>query len=281
MSIQAEQQTSKSRLNTKVTHPKRQMARKIMIFVSFMLFPITIFYLSPYLSIMGPMMGFISGSILIFGSLFVFSLVFGRIFCSYLCPMAGMQEAMAHIRKRRIMKRSFFIKWLVFVPWIVVIILMPILFGEPFQGINFFFNIENEDIGIKGISILSLQGIIIYYIVITVITIMGLVIGKRSFCHHMCWVGPFMVIGRKISNWLRILSLRLKLENEKCIQCGRCDKVCPMSLDVHLMVKEGNMENSNCVLCGECIDECPKSVIHYTFQSYPKAIVEKIPEKEN
>ena len=63
-----------TRLRVKQTHPKRQMARKILIFTSFMLFPITIFYLSPFLSIMGPIEGFISGAILVFGSLFIFSL---------------------------------------------------------------------------------------------------------------------------------------------------------------------------------------------------------------
>ena len=265
-----------SRLKDKKTHPKRQMARKILLFVSFALFPITIFYFSPFLCIMGPIQGFISGSILIFVSLTVFSLFFGRIFCSYLCPMGGMQEAMGKIRNRRIKKRSFFVKWLVFIPWIITMILLPILFAESFNGFKFFFGMENEEIGIPGISILSLQGIIVYYIIITIMLTLGFIVGKRSFCHHMCWIGPFMVLGRKLSNVTQIPSLRLKAENEKCIQCKRCDKICPMSLDIHEHVLKGDMEDSNCILCGECIDECPKNVIHYTFTSHKKA---RVPER--
>lgn len=270
------------RLRVKRTHPKRQMARKIMIFTSFMLFPITIFYLSPFLSIMGPIEGFISGAILVFGSLFIFSLFMGRIFCSYICSMAGMMEAMAHIQKRRINRKSFFVKWIIFIPWIAVIILLPILFGQPFQGVDAFFGIDTmidmmgSMVEIRGISILSIQGIVIYYIVVAVIVLLGFIIGKRSFCHHMCWIGPFMVIGRKISNWTRIPSLRLKPENENCIDCKRCTRKCPMSLNVNELVQRGDMEDSNCILCGECIDECPKNVIHYTFTSHKKAKVAEV-----
>ncbi len=99
-----------SRLKTKVKHPKRQMARKILIFVSFMLFPVTIFYLSPYLSFAGPMQGYISACLFVFGSLFILSLFVGRLFCSYVCPMAGMQEAISKIQARRINRKSFFVK---------------------------------------------------------------------------------------------------------------------------------------------------------------------------
>ncbi len=92
----------------------------------------------------------------------------------------------------------------------------------------------------------------------------------------MCWIGPFMIIGRKISNWLRIPSLRLKPENKKCIDCKRCNLTCIMNLDVSNLVQHGNMEDSNCILCGECIDECPKNVIHYTFCSQKKAQVPEV-----
>ncbi|TET30721.1 MAG: 4Fe-4S binding protein [Candidatus Heimdallarchaeota archaeon] len=272
-------------LRKKQTHPKRQMARKILLFSSFLLFPITIFYFSPYLSIMGPVLGIISGAVIVFASLFIFSLLFGRIFCSWFCPMAGMLDAMATIRKRRILKRSFWVKWLVFIPWVLVIIVLPLVLMPGWQGFDIFWRIGDklvindsplETFAMTGISIMSLQGIIIYYIIIIILAVLGFAVGKRSFCHHMCWVGPFMVIGRKISNWLRIPSLRLKPENENCIDCKRCTRKCPMSLSVNEFVQRGDMEDSNCILCGECIDECPKNVIHYTFTSHKNAKVAEV-----
>ena len=116
----------------------------------------------------------------------------------------------------------------------------------------------------------------IYYIVIIILLSLGFIVGKRSFCHHLCWIGPFMIIGRKLSQWLRIPGLRLKPENEKCIDCNRCDRSCPMSLNVSDLVQKGDMDDTNCILCGECIDACPKNVIHYKFTTYPRAIVPEV-----
>ncbi|MFW9923526.1 MAG: 4Fe-4S binding protein [Candidatus Thorarchaeota archaeon] len=274
------EKSEKNLASEKVKHPKRQMTRKILLFISFMLFPVTIFYFSPYLSIVGPVFGFITASLLVFGSLFIFSLFLGRIFCSYICPMGGMQDAMATIRTRRIQRRSFFVKWLIFIPWIIVIILLPILFAKSFNGIDFFFGMDNQEIGLPGISILSIQGIAIYYGIVAILLILGFAVGKRSFCHHVCWVGPFMVIGRKLANWLRIPSLRLQSDTSKCNQCKRCDRTCPMSLEVHTFVKRGDMEDSNCILCGNCIEECPRNVIHYTFKSHQKAKSEPLVEEK-
>jgi len=80
-------------------------------------------------------------------------------------------------------------------------------------------------------------------------------------------MAPFMILGRKIRNLFRWLSLRLRADADACIDCERCTRECPMSLDVHGMVRSAAMENSECILCGSCIDICPKDVIHYTFNS--------------
>jgi len=280
MTIETKEITKSSRLKNKKLHPKRQLTRKIMLFTSFLLFPITIFYLSPYLSLLGPAMGTITGALIIFGSLFIISLFFGRVFCSYVCPMGGMQDAMVFIRPKRVKLKTIFVKWLVFTPWLLVLIILPFMTLPEWQGIDFFAGIGGkvdffgiEGILVKGISILSLHGLMIYYIIIFLMLILGFAVGKRSFCHHVCWIAPFMIVGRWISNLIRIPSLRLKPENEKCIDCNRCDRICPMSLNVSDLVQRGDMEHNSCILCGECIEECPKNVIHYTFSSYKKAKV--------
>jgi polyferredoxin len=74
-----------------------------------------------------------------------------------------------------------------------------------------------------------------------------------------------MVIGRRISIFLKIPRIRLKTERSNCIKCKRSSEKCPMSLDVMQMVEKEKMENSECILCGECIDNCTKKAIKYTF----------------
>jgi polyferredoxin len=117
------------------------------------------------------------------------------------------------------------------------------------------------------ISIDSPVKFIVYYIVIAVLSVLSLVYGKRAGCHYICWMAPFMVIGRKIRNFLKYPSLRLRPKTEKCIDCKKCSKVCPMSLDVNKMVRNSKMENPECILCGECVDICPKDAISYSFSS--------------
>jgi len=74
---------------------KRQKIRKALIIVSFLLFPVTIYYFSPVLIIQGAMEGIIVGSFILFALLFASSLFLGRAFCGWLCPAGGLQEICA------------------------------------------------------------------------------------------------------------------------------------------------------------------------------------------
>jgi ferredoxin len=78
-------------------------------------------------------------------------------------------------------------------------------------------------------------------------------------------MAPFMVLGTKVSDCLKIPRLHLVANRNGCIGCKKCSDKCPMSLDVKEMVESGSMKNTECILCGECIDNCPKKVIEYVF----------------
>jgi predicted aldo/keto reductase-like oxidoreductase len=51
-----------------------------------------------------------------------------------------------------------------------------------------------------------------------------------------------MILGRRIRNLARWPALRLQADADKCIDCKRCTSECPMSLEVHEMVRAGEME---------------------------------------
>ena len=85
---------------------KRQCVRKLIIIVSLLLFPITIWYMSPYLIIQGAMEGIVSGSFIVFVCMLVGSVFFGRIFCGWPCPMGGMQECLFQTKKNVFPARS-------------------------------------------------------------------------------------------------------------------------------------------------------------------------------
>lgn len=238
---------------------KSSKVRKALVIISFLLFPVTIYYLSPYLIIMGAGEGVITGGFIVFGAMFLLSLFLGRSLCGWVCPAGGLQDCLmlANDRKAQGGRRDW-IKYIIWVPWLALIVFTAISSGG-YKKTDFFYQT------VYGISVSRPEAYIIYYAVILLITVLALTSGKRSFCHYVCWMAPFMVAGRKISNLLRLPSLGLKVEQDKCSHCKRCSSKCPMSLEVDQMVGRGSMENPECILCGECTANCPNRVIHYTF----------------
>ena len=59
----------------------RQKIRRILLFVSFLLFPLTIWYFSPYLIIQAASDHIMNGSFIVFASMFVLSMFLGRVWC--------------------------------------------------------------------------------------------------------------------------------------------------------------------------------------------------------
>jgi ferredoxin-type protein NapH len=64
----------------------RQRWRMAALLISLLLFPITLFYLSPYLPVAGAAEGVVSGSLVVFGLLFIAALFVGRLWCGWVCP---------------------------------------------------------------------------------------------------------------------------------------------------------------------------------------------------
>ena len=239
----------------------RQKIRAGLILLSFFLFPATFYYLSPVLIVQAATEGVINGSFIMFGLLFLSSLVLGRAFCGWVCPGAGCQEAIFQANDRPV-TRGNVIKWAIWVPWIGLIATLAVRRGG-YERVDFFYET------LYGLSISNVQGLIAYLVVLLVLIVLpAFVVGKRSFCHHLCWMAPFMILGRKIRNTARWPSLGLAVEPEKCTHCHTCTRNCPMSLPVEDMVGRGVMENAECILCGTCIDGCQFETLRYSFSRF-------------
>jgi ferredoxin-type protein NapH len=240
---------------------KRKKIRKLLLLISFLLFPVTLYYLSPDLIIQGGFSGIITGSFLVFIALFISSLIFGRAFCGWLCPAGGLQESCAQVVDKKVKgKKANFIKYIIWVPWLLTIILAFVMAGGV-KTVDFLYMTDH------GISVSDISGFIMYFFVVGLIMGLSLLLGRRGMCHSICWMAPFMVIGTKIKSRLGYPSLRLRAEPGKCVGCGLCTKNCPMSLEVAKMVQADQMQNSECILCGECADHCGKKAIEMTFKS--------------
>jgi len=224
-----------------------------------LLFPITLNYLSPYLIIRGSFEGVLAGSGVLFAGLFLSSLFFGRAFCGWVCPAGALQDVCTVIEGKVVKRRMNMLKYLLWVPWLGAIAAGFISAG----GLRKIDVIYYTD---YGISVNAPSGYVIYFTVVLLIVVLSLVLGRRSFCHSVCWMAPFMVLSSGIAERLHIPSLRLKAEPTRCIGCARCDQHCPMSIGVHEMVVSGKMFDRECTLCGTCADVCPKKAIRLGFK---------------
>ncbi len=236
----------------------RQKIRLGIILFSFFIFPAIFYYLSPYLIIEAMTKGIVNGSFIVFLLLFAGSLVLGRGFCGWLCPAAGCQEAIFRVRNKRVTKGNY-IKWIIWIPWISSITILAFRAGG-YKKIDFFYQTT------YGLSIGDFHSLITYFFVLLLIVIPAFVIGRRSFCHHLCWMAPFMILGRSLRNVAQWPSLQLKADPRSCKHCHTCAEGCPMSLPVEAMVQKNNMENLECILCGTCIDNCKQEAIRYSFE---------------
>lgn len=239
---------------------KRQQVRLAILVFSLLLFPITMNYLSPYIILYGASQGIINGSMLIFAILFLSSLVFGRLWCAWICPAGGLGEVCSLVNNSAIKSKSVDkIKWIIWIIWMALIIFLAGTAGG-FKNVDFFLLTES------GISVDAPEKYVIYLIVVLTFFLLSVLAGRRAGCHAICWMAPFMIIGRKLRNLGKWAAFRLVSDSEKCIDCKKCTQICPMSLDVNQHVREGNMENSECILCAQCVDVCPQGVIELFVQ---------------
>lgn len=240
---------------------RRQNVRRALLFVSFLLFPVTFYYLSPYLIIMGASERTASGSMMVFGVMTLTAIVLGRLFCGWVCPAGGLAEALFAVQNRKANNRRNWTRWLVWVPWMTVVALVTLQAGG-IRHIDFLYQTD------RGVSLTTAGGMgpyLIFYAVLALVFVLSLVAGRRGFCHHACWMSPFMMIGRATRNILHVPAVQLQANTPECIACRACTTACPMSLPVQEMVQNHHMENSECILCGSCVDTCPRKVIGYNF----------------
>ncbi len=235
----------------------RQQIRRILIYTSLLLFPLTLNYFSPYVSIDGAFNGILSGSAIVFALMFLTGMFFRRAWCSWACPVAGLSELGASINNKPVkIKRLRVVRYSVFAIWFGILVAGFVVAGgiRSINPLHLTERVISTDEPVKFIT---------YYMVLFILFILTVWLGRRGACHSICWMSPFLTAGAWVGQKLHLPQLKIVANPTACISCKKCNQKCPMSIDVNAVLKAGAILQQDCIQCGECVDTCPKQVLKY------------------
>lgn len=244
-----------------------QRFRRTLLFFSFMLFSFTFMYLSPYLAVLGTFHRTVSGGLLFWGLVLVTSPLLGRSACGYLCPLGGLQESLhgGMDRPLREIKYLKIVKYLIWAAWVGAIAAAAIASGG-------WGKIHVRFMNGNGLPPYSAEAYIIMLGFMLLAALPAMLIGRRGFCHYLCFFSPLNIVGAWIGRLLRLPTLRVStLSQGKCKECHLCERSCPMSLPVRTMVGSGAINHHECIACGSCSAACKSGVLGYGFRTPQQA----------
>ena len=219
--------------------------------------------------------------------LVVLTLLFGRVYCSVICPLGVFQDVVSRMGGRfkknrfRYSPALSWLRWPVLLVFIVFSVAGLISWAglvEPYSAygrmasnllaplyrwgnnaLAYFaeradsYAFYETDVWIRGGATL----------VVAVLTLAVLVVlawrNGRTYCNTVCPVGTLLGFLSRYA-WLRPV-----IDTSKCVNCNLCERNCKSSC-IH--IKEHAIDYSRCVACMDCIAKCPKGAIRY---AHPKA----------
>lgn len=238
-------------------------------------------------------------------ALVALTLIFGRIYCSVICPLGVFQDIIAHKIRRKKNRFSYSPEkaWLRYFMLALFMLAMVAGIGsvaallEPYSSFGRMASNILQPVYIAGNNALaylaermdsyafysrevwmrSLPTFIIAALTLIVIAILAWR-GGRTYCNTICPVGTLLGLLSRHS-WMKI-----HIDTDKCNGCGLCGRNCKASC---IDTKNHTVDYSRCVVCGDCIDKCHQKAISFTHKasvkkSQPQAIVnEKQPQAES
>ena len=223
----------------------------------------------------------------------VLTFLFGRVYCSFLCPLGIFQDIVIYFSKKMRKISNHYQKPYPQIRYGILIttLILPLLgmlsilsFLDPYSFFGhimtnlinpFIISMNNlfvpllENYEIYTLSILSLHHLplsilILDLIFLSLLLVMSILHG-RMFCNTLCPVGTILGLISKHSRY------RITFISEKCTQCGVCKIQCRGEC---IQYEHATVDLSRCVACYDCIDSCPQSGIKLKKASDEKVSID-------
>ena len=222
----------------------------------------------------------------VIAGLVLLTLVFGRVYCSVICPLGVFQDGIAWLRAHRSKKAYAFRKenkwlrygiWVLFVVALVAGINVIVSLLAPYSSYGRIVQNLFQPVYLWGNNLLawiaeragsyafyekevwlrSLPTFIVAAVTFVVIAVLAFR-GGRTYCNDICPVGT------TLSFFSRFAMFRPVIDESQCVRCHSCEHKCKAQC-IEITKEHVGIDYSRCVDCFNCIDTCPKGGIKYRF----------------
>lgn len=194
------------------------------------------------------------------GLMIFFGALLGRAVCGFLCPFGWLQDLIHRIPfpyKVKTFKGDRPLRRLKYVVLLVMVLLLPSMIR--FTPVYCKYLCPSGTLA--GI-LLSLSNTELFAVlggrflwkasILALILFLSLML-YRPFCKYLCPLGAFYAFFNRIS------VLRLSVNEQACIHCGKCAGACGMGVD-----PSHTPDSGECIRCGKCVSCCPVNALNYT-----------------
>ena len=222
-------------------------------------------------------------NVVVIVALLVLTLVFGRIYCSVICPMGIMQDIFGWLGKKAKKNRYTYSKQkhALRIIFFVMMLISLVLGGgtivqllAPYSAFGRICTNLLQPVWMAGNNLLAaiaehydsyafyhtniwmraLPSLIIAAITLIILAVLAWRNG-RTYCNTICPVGTLLSVFAKFS-WLKI-----HFDVDKCKNCSLCTKNCKAAC---IDYKTHTVDPLRCVVCGDCIKSCKFGALKYT-----------------
>lgn len=199
------------------------------------------------------------------------TLVFGRIYCSVICPMGVFQDLVIRVRKllspkgrkpkRHFVKEPRIVRYGVLALVIVTALTFSQLLLTVLAPYSAYGRMVRSIVGLSRGESLAPALLITAAATLVVICVCAWIWG-RGWCNTVCPVGSVLGLVSRFSLF------KVSIDQSQCVSCRKCEKGCKSScidIDTH------TIDHSRCVDCFDCLDSCPKGGIKFRFSLPRKA----------